>query len=101
MNVACDYEAPMQMLTTEKYIAAARLSVPARRDTQSWGLRISLHRQLLLHGYTLESDPTLWSRLSIVLEQRNRTSVGYYTATETIQNNTVLEPWNLNLYICT
>ena len=23
----------------------------------------------------------------------------YYTATETIQNNTVLEPWNLNLYI--
>ena len=24
-----------------------------------------------------------------------------YTATETIQNNTVLEPWNLNLYICT
>ena len=25
MNVACDYEAPMQMLTTEKYIAARRL----------------------------------------------------------------------------
>ena len=24
MNVACDYEAPMQMLTTEKYIAPAR-----------------------------------------------------------------------------
>ena len=22
MNVACDYEAPMQMLTTEKYITA-------------------------------------------------------------------------------
>ena len=44
-----------------------------RRDTQSWGLCISLHRQPLLHGYTLESDPTLWSRLSIVLEQRNRT----------------------------
>ena len=22
MNIACDYEAPMQMLTTEKYIAA-------------------------------------------------------------------------------
>ena len=22
MNVACDYDAPMQMLTTEKYIAA-------------------------------------------------------------------------------
>ena len=22
MNVACDYEAPMQMLTTEKYIAS-------------------------------------------------------------------------------
>ena len=48
-----------------------------RRDTQSWGLWISLHRQPLLHGYTLESDPTLWSRLSIVLEQRNRTSVLY------------------------
>ena len=24
MNVACDYEAPMQMLTTEKYIATGR-----------------------------------------------------------------------------
>ena len=24
MNVACDYEAPMQMLTTEKYIASRR-----------------------------------------------------------------------------
>ena len=22
MNIACDYEAPMQMLTTEKYIAS-------------------------------------------------------------------------------
>ena len=48
-----------------------------RRDTQSWGLCISLHLQPLLYGYTLESDPTLWSRLSIVLEQRNRTSVLY------------------------
>ena len=31
MNVACDYEAPMQMLTTEKYIApraAIYFSVP-------------------------------------------------------------------------
>ena len=26
MNVACDYEAPMQMLTTEKYIAAGPVS---------------------------------------------------------------------------
>ena len=25
MNVACDYEAPMQMLTTEKYIAPGPL----------------------------------------------------------------------------
>ena len=25
MNVACDYEAPMQMLTTEKYIAPGTL----------------------------------------------------------------------------
>ena len=48
-----------------------------RRDTQSWGLCISLHRQPLLHGYTLQSDPALWSRLSIVLEQRNRTRVLY------------------------
>ena len=32
MNVACDYEAPMQMLTTEKYIAGGSpmsASVPA------------------------------------------------------------------------
>ena len=27
MNVACDYEAPMQMLTTEKYIAAGAVRV--------------------------------------------------------------------------
>ena len=27
MNVACDYEAPMQMLTTEKYIAAGTLYI--------------------------------------------------------------------------
>ena len=27
MNVACDYEAPMQMLTTEKYIAARSIFV--------------------------------------------------------------------------
>ena len=26
MNVACDYEAPMQMLTTEKYIAPGPLT---------------------------------------------------------------------------
>ena len=26
MNVACDYEAPMQMLTTEKYIAPRQLN---------------------------------------------------------------------------
>ena len=25
MNVACDYEAPMQMITTEKYIAPSAL----------------------------------------------------------------------------
>ena len=28
MNVACDYEAPMQMLTTEKYIAAGQARQP-------------------------------------------------------------------------
>ena len=27
MNVACDYEAPMQMLTTEKYIAPRTLYI--------------------------------------------------------------------------
>ena len=27
MNVACDYEAPMQMLTTEKYIASSHVQV--------------------------------------------------------------------------
>ena len=31
MNVACDYEAPMQMLTTEKYIAAG--SLPCTKDS--------------------------------------------------------------------
>ena len=31
MNVACDYEAPMQMLTTEKYIATR---MPLDRNTQ-------------------------------------------------------------------
>ena len=36
MNVACDYEAPMQMLTTEKYIAA---HTATQRGT-SLGLRI-------------------------------------------------------------
>ena len=28
MNVACDYEAPMQMLTTEKYIATGTHIIP-------------------------------------------------------------------------
>ena len=27
MNIACDYEAPMQMLTTEKYIAPRPLKL--------------------------------------------------------------------------
>ena len=31
MNVACDYEAPMQMLTTEKYIAGRSPPQPARK----------------------------------------------------------------------
>ena len=30
MNVACDYEAPMQMLTTEKYIAAGPAEGPGK-----------------------------------------------------------------------
>ena len=34
MNVACDYEAPMQMLTTEKYIAS-------RHRVAAVGLKLS------------------------------------------------------------
>ena len=34
MNVACDYEAPMQMLTTEKYIAAGHYYI---KQTQVYG----------------------------------------------------------------
>ena len=30
MNVACDYEAPMQMLTTEKYIASRAIEPDVR-----------------------------------------------------------------------
>ena len=47
MNVACDYEAPMQMLTTEKYIAArvARCtrcpSLPGRAENSSVYLGLS------------------------------------------------------------
>ena len=43
MNVACDYEAPMQMLTTEKYIAArvASTSSDVRRvrSRKNWTIR--------------------------------------------------------------
>ena len=35
MNVACDYEAPMQMLTTEKYIAFTLRASTYTADTQS------------------------------------------------------------------
>ena len=35
MNIACDYEAPMQMLTTEKYIAARNASWSCSTDV--WG----------------------------------------------------------------
>ena len=34
MNVACDYEAPMQMLTTEKYIAP-RPAPPSKMEKQT------------------------------------------------------------------
>ena len=71
-----------------------------RQDAQSWGLCISLHRQLLLHGYTLESDPTLWSRLSIVLEQRNRTSVLYRNGDHSEQYCTwTMKPLSVHMYI--
>ena len=42
MNVACDYEAPMQMLTTEKYIAPRTL----RTRFLHW-------QSLLVHLYEL------------------------------------------------
>ena len=39
MNVACDYEAPMQMLTTEKYIAAGQ-DLPAWGEPPTWKTKI-------------------------------------------------------------
>ena len=33
MNVACDYEAPMQMLTTEKYIAPCTVLIEVMLST--------------------------------------------------------------------
>ena len=40
MNVACDYEAPIQMLTTEKYIAARVVRALSKKchlcGTQYW-----------------------------------------------------------------
>ena len=91
MNVACDYEAPMQMLTTEKYIAAGTLNLG-----DSVFLYTGNHCFMAIH----------WSLTPLFdVDYRSSWNKGikqvYYTATETIQNNTVLEPWNLNLYICT
>ena len=40
MNVACDYEAPMQMLTTEKYIAPGQ-GMPG---THIWNWRTQASR---------------------------------------------------------
>ena len=40
MNVACDYEAPMQMLTTKKYIAAR----PMCKVLASFGEEISFSK---------------------------------------------------------
>ena len=40
MNVACDYEAPMQMLTTEKYIAPG--AGPVTPTTGIWLRALSL-----------------------------------------------------------
>ena len=39
MNVACDYEAPMQMLTTEKYIASGTDSQLTENEAQYSELR--------------------------------------------------------------
>ena len=91
MNVACDYEAPMQMLTTEKYIAAGTFNLG-----DSVFLYTGNHCYMAIH----------WSLTQLVeVDYRSSWNKGieqaYYTGTETIQNNTVLEPWNLNLYICT
>ena len=69
-----------------------------RRDTQSWDsefLYTGNHCYMAIH----------WS-LTPLFEVDYRSSwnkgieQAYYTATETIQNNTVLEPWKCNLYIC-
>ena len=36
MNVACDYEAPMQMLTTEKYIATRQAPDQVIKNSHTW-----------------------------------------------------------------
>ena len=80
MNVACDYEAPMQMVTAEKYIAAGTLNLG-----DSIFLYTGNHCYIAIH----------WS-LTPLFEVDYRSSwnkgieQAYYT--ETIQNNTVLEP---------
>ena len=50
MNVACDYEAPMQMLTTEKYIAPRAGHRPIRKYISFWFGNIDtfpLHRMII------------------------------------------------------
>ena len=39
MNVACDYEAPMQMLTTEKYIAPGSAGNGLGQQT-AWSINV-------------------------------------------------------------
>ena len=57
MNVACDYEAPMQMLTTEKYIAAG----PAE------GLRKILKHRSNLRLYPVDFGNKLCILIFIIL----------------------------------
>ena len=71
-------ESPFHKQTQSKSWPWQKALVPTVSfNAEFYGRRqsISLHRQPLLHGYTLESDPTLWSRLSPVMEQRNRTRI--------------------------
>ena len=72
MNVACDYEAPMQMLTTEKYIAARSLfcslgdnqfycilyfiSVGSGRDEGKRGLLMSFNNATTNSNYNHARD---------------------------------------------
>ena len=64
MNVACDYEAPMQMLTTEKYIASRAYEFlgelkhpyPCRHDAQN-----DSEMRKLTHTFSINILTTIYS----------------------------------------